>query len=46
MNDFGMEPLYLPQAAFVEQIRADTARYARIIKEPASTLGTDSRYSG
>jgi tripartite-type tricarboxylate transporter receptor subunit TctC len=33
MNDFGMEPLYLPQAAFVEQIRADTARYDRIIKE-------------
>jgi tripartite-type tricarboxylate transporter receptor subunit TctC len=33
MNAFGMEPQYMPQAAFIEQIRADTVRYARIIKE-------------
>ena len=33
MNILGMEPQYMPQAAFIERIRADTARYARIIKE-------------
>jgi tripartite-type tricarboxylate transporter receptor subunit TctC len=33
MNIVGMEPHYMPQAPFIEQIRADTARYARIIKE-------------
>jgi tripartite-type tricarboxylate transporter receptor subunit TctC len=32
MNAFGMEPQYMPQAAFIEQIRADTVHYARIIK--------------
>jgi tripartite-type tricarboxylate transporter receptor subunit TctC len=33
MHVFGMAPQYLPQTAFIEQIRADTARYAWIIKE-------------
>jgi tripartite-type tricarboxylate transporter receptor subunit TctC len=33
MNAFGMSPQFMPQAPFLEQIRADAARYARIIKE-------------
>jgi tripartite-type tricarboxylate transporter receptor subunit TctC len=33
MNAFGMTPQYMPQAAFIEQIRTDTARYARIVEE-------------
>jgi tripartite-type tricarboxylate transporter receptor subunit TctC len=33
MNVFGMAPQYVPQAAFIGQIRADTARYAQIIKD-------------
>ncbi len=33
MNAFGMAPQYMPQAAFIEQIRADKAGYARIIQE-------------
>jgi hypothetical protein len=28
-----MSPQFMPQAPFLEQIRADAARYARIIKE-------------
>jgi tripartite-type tricarboxylate transporter receptor subunit TctC len=33
MSVFGLAPQYMPQAAFIDQIRADTAHYARIIKE-------------
>lgn len=33
MNVFGMEPQYMPQAAFIERIHAETAHYAQIIKE-------------
>jgi tripartite-type tricarboxylate transporter receptor subunit TctC len=33
MNVLGMTPQYMPQAAFIERIRADTAHYARIIQQ-------------
>ena len=33
MSDFGMAPQYMPQAAFIEQIRTDTARYDQVIKD-------------
>jgi tripartite-type tricarboxylate transporter receptor subunit TctC len=33
MSVFGLAPQYMPQAAFIDQIHADTAHYARIIKE-------------
>jgi tripartite-type tricarboxylate transporter receptor subunit TctC len=39
MNAVGMEPQYMPQAQFIAQIGADTARYARIIKEAG--IGTE-----
>jgi tripartite-type tricarboxylate transporter receptor subunit TctC len=38
MNAFGMEPQYMAQTAFIEQIRTDTVRYARIIKEAGITV--------
>jgi tripartite-type tricarboxylate transporter receptor subunit TctC len=39
MNVVGMEPQYMPRALFIAQIGADTARYARIIKEAG--IGTE-----
>ena len=39
MNVVGMEPQYMPQVPFIEQIRTDAARYARIIKEAG--IGTE-----
>jgi tripartite-type tricarboxylate transporter receptor subunit TctC len=33
MNTFGMSSQFMPQREFIEHIRADAARYARIIKE-------------
>lgn len=39
MSSFGMAPQYMPQAAFIEQIRTDTARYDRIIKDAGIGIG-------
>ena len=33
MNALGTAPQYMPPSAFIERIRADTARYARIIQQ-------------